>query len=82
MPSKRTWRASMEANPTVNAIVTLNQERSLDQARAADARLVQDRRSGEALPTLHGVAMTHKDTHDTAGMRTPLGSPVTFLVAP
>ncbi|MDO5739860.1 MAG: amidase family protein [Ornithinimicrobium sp.] len=65
-----------EVNPTVNAIVTLDPERSLDQARAADARLVQARRAGEVLPPLHGVPMTHKDTHDTAGMRTTLGSPV------
>ncbi|MBR7560648.1 amidase, partial [Mycobacterium tuberculosis] len=25
---------------------------------------------------LHGVPMTHKDTHDTAGMRTTWGSPI------
>lgn len=65
-----------QVNPTINAIVTMDPDRALDEARAADARLVAARRSGEALPPLHGVPMTHKDTHDTAGMRTTLGSPV------
>ncbi len=65
-----------EVNPTINAIVTTDPERALDEARAADARLVGSRRSGEALPPLHGVPMTHKDTHDTGGMRTTFGSPV------
>ncbi|WP_109473207.1 amidase [Ornithinimicrobium cavernae] len=65
-----------QVNPTINAIVTTDPERALDEARAADARLVAARGSGEALPPLHGVPMTHKDTHDTAGMRTTLGSPV------
>lgn len=65
-----------EVNPIVNAIVTVDPERAFDEARAADARLVAARASGEALPPLHGIPMTHKDTHDTAGMRTTLGSPV------
>ncbi len=65
-----------EVNPVVNAIVTTDPERALEEARAADARLVEARRTGEELPPLHGVPMTHKDTHDTAGMRTTLGSPV------
>ncbi|MFK5634007.1 amidase [Ornithinimicrobium sp. LYQ103] len=65
-----------EVNPTVNAIVTTDPERALAEARAADARLVAARRAGEVLPPLHGIPMTHKDTHDTAGMRTTLGSPV------
>lgn len=63
-------------NPTLNAIVTIDPQRALEQARAADEQLVAARASGEALPALHGVPMTHKDTHDTAGMRTTLGSPV------
>ncbi len=65
-----------EVNPTVNAIVTVDPERALGEARAADGRLIASRVSGEPLPPLHGVPMTHKDTHDTAGMRTTLGSPV------
>src|SRR5699024_11938579 len=40
-----------------------------DAADRADAR-------GERRSPLHGGPMTHKDTHDTAGMRTTYGSPL------
>lgn len=59
-------------NPTLNAVVTRDDEASLRAADAADAAIV----SGEDLRPLHGVPMTHKDTHDTAGMRTTWGSPL------
>lgn len=59
-------------NPAVNAIVTLTAERALDEARAADERIV----TGAQLGPLHGIPMAHKDTHDTAGIRTTYGSPV------
>ncbi|MFP3395536.1 amidase [Brevibacterium sp. H602] len=60
-----------EINPTTNAIVTLEPERALAAAWEADQR----RAAGEeGLPPLCGVPMTHKDTHDTAGMRTTYGS--------
>ena len=60
-----------EVNPVINAIVTHDPERALAGAREAD-RL---RSSGAAdLPALLGVPMTHKDTHDTTGMRTTYGS--------
>src|SRR5699024_8848426 len=49
-----------EVNPIINAVVTRDD---------ATAR-------GERLGALHGVPMTHKDTHDTAGMRTTWGSPL------
>lgn len=65
-----------EVNPTINAIVTLDPDRALAEARAADDRAVAARGAGEGLPPLHGIPMTHKDTHDTAGMRTTMGSPV------
>lgn len=65
-----------QVNPTVNAIVTTDPERAVAEARAADIRLRNARATGEAIPPLLGVPMTHKDTHDTAGMRTTLGSPV------
>lgn len=61
-------------NPTINAIVTTDPERALAEARAADEAHVRARSAGMQLPPLHGVPMTHKDTHDTAGMRTTLGS--------
>lgn len=59
-------------NPALNAIVTLDPERALQAARDAD----------EALPAtgplgpLHGLPMTHKDSHMVAGMRSTQGSPI------
>ncbi|RCV54657.1 amidase [Marinitenerispora sediminis] len=58
-------------NPTVNAVVTLSAERALREAHAADERLA----SGAPVGPLHGLPMAHKDTHDTAGIRTTYGSP-------
>lgn len=59
-------------NPSVNAVVTLVAEQALDQARAADERLS----AGLPVGALHGIPMAHKDTHETAGIRTTFGSPV------
>ncbi|MBA8824590.1 amidase [Saccharopolyspora lacisalsi] len=59
-------------NPHVNAIVTLVAERALDEARAADDRLA----AGHPVGPLHGLPVAHKDTHDTAGIRTTYGTPV------
>jgi amidase len=59
-------------NPSVNAVVTLVAEQALEQARAADERLA----AGLPVGPLHGIPMVHKDTHDTAGIRTTYGSPV------
>ncbi|WP_436326334.1 amidase [Brevibacterium sp. FAM 27836] len=59
-------------NPILNAVVTRDDEAALIQAEAADAAAAR----GESLGALHGVPMTHKDTHDTAGMRTTWGSPL------
>ncbi|MCU1644121.1 MAG: Asparaginyl-tRNA synthase (glutamine-hydrolyzing) [Nocardia sp.] len=57
-------------NPQVNAIVTLVAEQALDRARAADAQTA----AGAPTGPLHGIPMAHKDTHDTAGIRTTHGS--------
>lgn len=56
----------------INAIVTLAPEEALAAADAADRLTV----SGADLPPLHGLPMTHKDTHDVAGMRSTQGSPL------
>jgi amidase len=61
-----------EVNPRINAVVTLDEEGARARAAAADEATVR----GAALGPLHGVPMTHKDTHDTAGMRTTFGSPI------
>src|SRR5699024_5858023 len=60
-----------EVNPVANAVATREDEVALAPAEAADAA----RARGESLGALHGVPMTPKDTHDTAGMRTAWGSP-------
>ena len=59
-------------NPRVNAIVTLHPERSLERARAADARQAR----GEPLHLLHGLPTAHKDLVPTRGVRTTWGSPI------
>lgn len=61
-----------EVNPVINAICTLDAEGAARAAAAADDLAA----AGGPLPPLHGVPMTHKDTHDTAGLRTTLGSPL------
>lgn len=60
-----------KVNPVTNAIVTLEPERAIAGAREADRRRMA---GGDDLPPLLGIPMTHKDTHDTAGMRTTYGS--------
>jgi amidase len=56
----------------VNAVVTVVAERALAEADAADRRLA----AGQEVPALHGVPIVHKDTHETAGIRTTHGSPL------
>ncbi len=56
-------------NPRLNAFITVDPERSLAEAHAADAR----RAAGETGPLL-GVPIAHKDIFCTAGWRTTCGS--------
>ena len=58
-------------NPALNAIVTLDEEGARRRARAADEALAK----GEIWGPLHGVPITLKDVHDTAGLRSTMGSP-------
>jgi amidase len=60
-------------NPPLNAIVTLDADGALEAARAADAELA--RLGPDRVGPLHGLAMTLKDSHATAGMRTSNGAP-------
>ena len=59
-----------QVNPALNAIVTLDPDRALAAAAAADATLGR----GEPLGPLHGLPIAVKDLEDTAGMRTTYGS--------
>ncbi len=56
-------------NPRLNAVVTLDQERAYRRAREADEATAR----GELWGPLHGLPMTLKDGHSTAGMRTTSG---------
>ncbi|HVN33958.1 MAG TPA: Asp-tRNA(Asn)/Glu-tRNA(Gln) amidotransferase subunit GatA [Casimicrobiaceae bacterium] len=56
-------------NPTLNAFVTVDAERALADARAADAAIT----AGSAQP-LTGIPIAHKDILATAAMRTTCGS--------
>ena len=60
-----------QANPKVNAVITLVAE----QARADAARADEAQARGERLGPLHGLPVLHKDLIDTAGIRTTHGSP-------
>lgn len=50
--------------------MTLDADAARTLAVAADERTA----AGGALPPLHGIPMTHKDTHSTRGLRTTQGS--------
>jgi aspartyl-tRNA(Asn)/glutamyl-tRNA(Gln) amidotransferase subunit A len=56
-------------NPALNAFITVDPEKSLAQARAADGRLAR----GEAQP-LTGIPVAHKDLFCAKGWRTTCGS--------
>lgn len=61
-----------ERNPGLNAIVTLDADGAMDQARARDRAMA----TGEYAGPLAGVPVLLKDCHATAGMRTTAGSPL------
>jgi amidase len=58
-------------NPRLNAVVTIDAERALDAAAAADEAASR----GETLGPLHGLPITVKDSIETAGLRTTCGAP-------
>lgn len=59
-------------NPALNAIVTIVEQRALEQARAAD----EATKRGDEVGVLHGLPMAHKDLANTEGIRTTHGSPI------
>ena len=61
-----------QLNPRLNAIVTLDADRAIEAARAADDTIAR----GGAVGLLHGLPVGHKDLLLTRGMRTTFGSPL------
>jgi amidase len=59
-------------NPAINAVVTLDAERALQAAKAADEAVAR----GAALGPLHGLPMTVKDAFEVADLRTTSGATV------
>jgi amidase len=59
-------------NPDVNAVVSMDAERSRAEAAAADEALAR----GEDVGSLHGLPHAFKDTHEVAGWTTTFGSPL------
>jgi len=60
-----------EQNPAINAVVTLDENRVLEQAREAD----RQRANNQELGPLHGLPLTLKDTWEVAGMTCTAGAP-------
>ena len=60
-------------NGQLNAFITVDEERSLAQARVADQRRAGKGNAGEAGP-LTGIPIAHKDIFCTMGIRTTCGS--------
>ncbi len=56
----------------INAVVTLDRERAVAEAKRADDATAR----GDDLGPLHGVPITVKDAFSTAGMRTTSGAPM------
>jgi amidase len=61
-----------DRNPSLNAIVSLDEERARTAAAAADQATTR----GDGTGPLHGLPFAVKDTHDLAGWRTTYGSPL------
>ncbi|BBF99082.1 MULTISPECIES: amidase [Pseudonocardia] len=61
-----------ERNPELTAIVSLDPDRAMAGAAAADERLA----AGAGIGPLHGLPFAFKDTHAAAGWRTTYGSPL------
>lgn len=67
------WARIDQANPLLNAFITLQREESLLAAREADSLLEKEAPKSP----LHGIPISLKDLYDTEGLLTTAGSRVT-----
>jgi len=61
-------------NPTLNAFITTDRDKTLAQARMADETLGKVGAGGAAISPLCGIPLAHKDIFCTKGWRTTCGS--------
>src|SRR5215467_5033143 len=67
-----------QANPALNAVVTLDVEGARAAAAAADEATAR----GHDVGALHGLPITVKDSFETAGLRTTAGAPTWPVTSP
>lgn len=70
--TEQTLRKAEQANPTLNAFITITGDQALARADALDAMLAR----GEDLGPLHGIPVAHKDCILTKSIRTTGGSKI------
>lgn len=64
-----------QLNPTLNAFITIDREKTLAQARNADEKIgAGDTTENPTLSPLSGIPLAHKDIFCTQGWRTTCGS--------
>ncbi|TAJ16898.1 MAG: Asp-tRNA(Asn)/Glu-tRNA(Gln) amidotransferase subunit GatA, partial [Rugosibacter sp.] len=61
-------------NPTLNAFITTDRDKTLAQARCADEMRKVGADDAAAASSLHGIPLAHKDIFCTQGWRTTCGS--------
>ncbi len=65
-----------KVNPKVNAIAGIDERAALAQADAADKQRAAAARAGDALGSMHGVPLMHKDMYYRAGRVSACGSAI------
>ena len=64
------YRRIEAVNPKLNAYLSLNYDSAIDAAKVAESDLNSQYRTGP----LHGLPVAFKDTQNTGGIRTTMGS--------